>query len=391
MMQQIGRLCLLFYQRPPGFVNYFRNLGITACKVQKNVYYCGRNYDMEKQVLLTGATGMVGSYLLCNLIKRGYKIKALVRPISQKRWMYFIALRQGLSKEDVDAQVTWVKGDLDRFDRLEEMAQDVHHVYHCAAMVSFRASDRERLYRVNVEGTRNLVNACLGSPTVKKFFYMSSIAALSRGADPETIIDERSEWEDGKENSDYAKSKFLGELEVWRASEEGLPVVILNPGFVLGYGNPKRSSASLLQKISKGTRFYTRGVNGFIDVLDVAEVSRLLMESPITNERFVAVAHNLSYRDLFIALADGLSAPRPRIEITRAMASVLIAVLRFLEWIGINPQLITSRSLRTSVGNYRYSSAKLSEYIGYQFTPFGKTIERISSDYKEFGGKTSKY
>ncbi len=159
-------------------------------------------------VFVTGGTGLVGGYLLRQLLWKGEKVKALYR----SRYPSL------LTQEEIDA-IEWVKGSLFDTVQLDEICASVQEVYHCAGLVSFNPSRRNDLMRVNVEGTANVVNACLQGG-VRKLVHVSSVSALGRKRDGMTVT-EASKWSEESNLSNYGRSKYMAELEVWRASAKG--------------------------------------------------------------------------------------------------------------------------------------------------------------------------
>ncbi|MCK9480767.1 MAG: NAD-dependent epimerase/dehydratase family protein [Bacteroidia bacterium] len=332
--------------------------------------------------LVTGATGMVGSYITCHLLSQGHKVRALKRKQTSTVWFHRIAKSCGLSDKVIAEQLEWVEGDLGDIHSLEHALQGVELVYHCAAVVTFKKDEAENLFHTNVTGTANLVNVCL-STKVRKLCYISSIAALSRKKNNEQI-DETAEWEDSKLNSNYAKSKFLGELEVWRGQEEGLEVVVVNPGFILGFGNPDRGSASLFKKIAKGFSFYTQGVNGYVDIIDVAKASIQLGESDIKGERFVLVGFNISYKELFFSIAEAMGKKPPKFEVKRWMGKLAVLFLNVFAKIGLRTEFVTPETITNSMSKYYYYADKVINQINFNFTPKEQTIKRITQEFKQY-------
>src|SRR6185295_8650851 len=173
-------------------------------------------------ILVTGGTGFLGMQLLRELVKRGEKVRAIKRSGSTS-----------FLEEEFTRQIEWVEGDVLHIPALEEAMSDCEKVYHCAAVVSFLPKDHERIMKVNVEGTANVVNVAL-EKKIKKLVHVSSVAAIGSSRNDE-VVNESTEWESG--NSNYALSKFLGEREVWRGIAEGLNAVIVNPSLIIGAGN----------------------------------------------------------------------------------------------------------------------------------------------------------
>jgi nucleoside-diphosphate-sugar epimerase len=355
--------------------------------VIKTVQYspnCPSNLkEFFNMYLVTGATGLIGSHMVGKLLKENQKVRGVYRKSSSTSWFYKIMTSMGITNDMLSQQFEWVEVPLEDVNGLCDAFEGVSVVIHCAALVSFRPSDKETLYKVNVEGTAHVVNACL-SAGVSTLMYVSSIAALSRTKDGE-VLDEQSEWVNSDRNSNYAITKYKGEMEVWRGMEEGLKVVVVNPGFVFGFGNPHQSSTALFKKVKKGMLFFTRGENGFVDVLDVVDAMFLLLEKNIYGERFILVGHNCSYERVFKGIAHALQASPPRFCITKKMAKILIAVLTILHGLRLRPTLITRETLTSAVGVYHYSSEKLKSQTGFLFRPLEDTFNRIGQDYVKFG------
>ncbi|MDP4292032.1 MAG: NAD-dependent epimerase/dehydratase family protein, partial [Bacteroidota bacterium] len=184
---------------------------------------------------VTGGTGLLGAYLLLELTRRGDKVRALRREGGSLKTVENIFRANDDRAEELLGQIEWVKGDVCDIFSLEDALDGVEYVYHCAALVSFDPRDREKMMRVNVDGTANVVNASLAKG-VKKLCHVSSIAALGR-AEPGQAVDEKTAWKSSKQNSNYAISKYAGEREVWRGTEEGLKAVIVNPSIIIGMGD----------------------------------------------------------------------------------------------------------------------------------------------------------
>jgi nucleoside-diphosphate-sugar epimerase len=235
-------------------------------------------------ILITGATGLVGSHLTFDLVSKGWQVMALKRPDSDLTMIRNVFRLYSDEPEVLFSRINWVEGDLMDVYLLEDSLQEGDDVYHCAALVSFLPGDRKKLMRVNTEGTANLVNAAL-EKKVRKLCYVSSIAALGRPEHQDDVIDERLVWKTSRNNSNYAVSKYGGEREVWRGIAEGLNSVIVNPGIILGVAGPTQGSSRIFNVVWEGLKFYPTGKNGFVDVRDVARAMLQLMESNISNEK----------------------------------------------------------------------------------------------------------
>ena len=333
-------------------------------------------------IFITGCTGLLGSHLVAEIVK-GQKsedksqIKLLCRENSD-----LSLLKKVLSRYDFDEipnNIEFVYGDVLDYDVLEEAMRDVDEVYHCAAVVSFDASDKNSLMRVNVEGTRNMVNAALQCG-VKKFCHVSSIAALGRALEGETI-DENSPWTHSKNNSVYSNSKHEGEMEVWRGIAEGLNATIVNPSLILGAGKWDSSSCELFNTIAKGFPFYTTGINGFVDVKDVARAMIMLMENNKFGQRYCLNGALISYQDLFKLMADNFKVKAPYIKVGKFLSEIAWRVFWLIGKIKGKKPLITKETARTATRRYSYSSAKIIKELNFTFTPIEESVREICENF----------
>lgn len=321
-------------------------------------------------VLVTGATGFIGSYLLRRLAREGYRVRALRRADSPTDLV-----------RDIESNVEWFEADVTDLTALEDAFSGVTHVCHCAAMVSFHPRDERRMRQVNVDGTANMVNLALDFG-VKKFVHISSIASLGRSKE-RLDLDENCTWVPGKGNSRYAVTKYLSEQEVWRAHAEGLPVAIVNPAVVLGSGFWEAGPQKMFKQVYQGLKFWTVGRTGLVDVRDVAHFMQLLLESDINGERYILNGQNTPFRDLFFLTADALGVKRPFIKITPPLAALAWRV----EWLkekltGAEPA-VTRDSARASVAQFTYANAKSLTIPGFSYRPLEETVRETAAQFLE--------
>ena len=270
-------------------------------------------------ILVTGATGLVGSHLLVQLLQENEEVKALFR--SEKQIEKVKNVFAFYNQTRLFDKINWVKGDITDIPSLEIAFEKVTHVYHCAALISFDPSDEDELRKINIEGTANVVNCCIDF-SVKKLCHVSSIAALGNPKEHETTITEETEWNPEELHSDYAITKYGAEMEVLRGHQEGLEVVIVNPGVIFGYGFPKKGSDVIIQSVKKGLSFYTKGNIGIVSVEDVTSCMIQLMRSDISGERFTLVGENVNIKNLLDYLAEILKVNPPKIHATKAITSI---------------------------------------------------------------------
>lgn len=336
------------------------------------MYFCWMNF-------VTGATGLVGSHLVVKMLSKGMEVKALRRPQSDLSLIKRVLSRSFEDSASAFGKIIWVEGELTDYYSLEEALSGVEFVYHCAATVSFRPADQKNMHYTNIQGTANLVNAALYCG-VKKFCHVSSIASLGR-AEPGKPVSEKSSWKSSGNNSAYSISKYGAEREVWRGIAEGLKAVIINPSIILGAGNWDDGSAAIFKTVADGLKFYTKGVNGFVDVKDVADVMLLLMKGEYQGERFIVSADNLSYEELFKYISSGLNRKPPPIYAKPWMGALAWRYYFLRQMLTGKKALITRETARTAKSKHFYPNTKLSQTTEFQFRPIAETIAEISAYY----------
>ncbi|MGH2643952.1 MAG: NAD-dependent epimerase/dehydratase family protein, partial [Chitinophagaceae bacterium] len=238
-------------------------------------------------ILVTGGTGFLGSHLLETLVRSGKEVRAIYR----RRILNYVDL-------EIAKDIDWVPGDILDVVSIEKAMKGVDQIFHCAGFVSYYSGDNIKMHAVNVDGTANIVNACIDK-SIKKLVYVSSVAAIGRNASGQ-MKDENCQWEDGKHNTAYGITKHEAEIEVWRGIGEGLKAVIVNPSLLLGHSRGwADESARVIKNLYNGFSWYTKGETGFVNVKDVAKAMVELMDSNITSERFILNGENWSYKRLF--------------------------------------------------------------------------------------------
>ena len=332
-------------------------------------------------ILVTGGTGLVGSHILFDLASSGKRVRALRRKNSNMSVIH----RLFSSSPEYLNNIEWVEGELNDLFSLNESMIDVDTIYHSAALISFYQSDRNKMMKVNAEGTANVLNMAIKNG-VRRFCHLSSVAALGRNAG-EKYVNENSWWKTSSKNSNYAISKYGGEREVWRAMEEGLSAFILNPSIIIGPGNWNSGSAQMVSQVWKGLPFYTNGITGFVDVRDVSKAALILMEKGIRNERFIINSENVSYKYVFDQIAENLKRKKPWIRVSSPLAEFgwRLEIIRSL--FSRNKPMITKETARNGLMQWNYSNEKIKKEIGIEFISVEQSV-RDTCEYflKENGG-----
>ncbi|WP_378186312.1 NAD-dependent epimerase/dehydratase family protein [Aquimarina sp. W85] len=328
-------------------------------------------------ILVTGATGLVGAHLLFKLVQNGKSVRALYRSEDKKQHVQkmFFNLFGNRSNKLLE-KIEWQRATINDIPALSAAFIGITEVYHCAAIISFNPALDKQLRKVNIEGTANIVNLSILNK-VRKICYVSSIAALGEPKG-KSKINEASEWNPESNHSIYAITKYGGEMEVWRGTQEGLRAIIVNPGIIIGPGFFNSGSGFLFKKIYKGLRFYTPGITGYVSVHDVTNVMFELMESQHTNERYVLVSENLSFKHIFTLIANSLHVKPP----TTPVAPFAMKLAAQLQWLGyklfgISPTIYNA-SVQSAFSTSLYENTKVKKVIKFEFTPIKKAVEETA-------------
>jgi nucleoside-diphosphate-sugar epimerase len=330
-------------------------------------------------ILVTGGTGLVGAHLLLHLIESRSigteKVRAIYRSVAslEKTKSLFSMYK----KEAFFEQIEWIQADITEVPSLEIAFQNIDTVYHCAALISFDPKDEDILRKTNIEGTANIVNFCIAYQ-IKKLCFISSIATLGDLLPHEKFITEETEWNPEKYHNDYAISKYGAEMEIWRGQQEGLEVIIVNPGVILGPGFREQGSGQLFTKVKNGLKFYTLGSTGFVAVTDVVRMAHELMESEIKNERFTLIAENSIFRDILNAMADALDVKRPEIHAKPFFMEILWRLDWFVSNVFQQKRKLSQATARASYSENTYSNQKIKDQLKTDFIDIHHYIKDIS-------------
>lgn len=330
-------------------------------------------------ILVTGGTGLVGAHLLLHLIESrsigDEKVRAIYRnPQSIEKTKSLFEL---YNKKDLFEAVEWLQADIIDIPSLELAFQEINYVYHCAALISFDPKEEDLVRKTNIEGTANVVNFCLAN-NIQKLCYVSSIAALGDLASHETIITEETEWNPEKPHSDYAISKYGAEMEIWRGQQEGLDVVVVNPGVIVGPGFQEQGSGLLFKKVANGLSYYTLGTTGFVSVNDVVRIAAELMKSEICNERFTLIAQNLLFRDVLYTIADALQLKQPAIHAKPFLMELGWRADWILSTLFQRKRELAKATAKASYSKNEYSNEKIKTALNTDFLDIHQYIKEIS-------------
>lgn len=321
-------------------------------------------------VLVTGGTGFIGSYIIRNLIEKGHDVRALRR---SNKLPFFIP-------KEISDRVEWVEGDVLDYVSLNDALQNADAVIHAAAIVSFSKKERNKMYQTNIDGTSNVVNAALDN-RVKRFLHVSSVAALGRTTTEQTVSEQK-KWEENKNNTHYAITKHHSEIEVWRGFAEGLDGVVINPSTVLGFGDWHQSSCAIFRNAYREFPWYTKGVNGFVGVEDVAEAAVQLLFSGINQKKFIVNADNWSFQHLFNAISDGFHKKRPYREASRTLGEIAWRMEKLKEITTGKKALLTKETAKVAHSRTSFDNrALLAALPGFRYTPLDAVVINACEKY----------
>lgn len=319
-------------------------------------------------ILITGCNGSLGSQLAASLINEGHVVKGYIRPGADL----------SLIPQEVKQQIEWCSGSLFDSYALGSALEGVEKVIHTAAVVSFAPSRRKEMFRTNVEGTATLVNEALVSG-VKQFIHISSIAALGRPVN-KPLIDETDLWVESENNTNYAKSKYLAELEVYRGFEEGLNGFVLNPSVILSPGDIEKSSTKLFGYVLKGGEYYTEGHLNYVDVRDICAITTLLMKCSVNGERFVLNGGRVSYKYFFEQVAAAFGKTPPEKLASTWMKELLWRIEYLRSLISGAEPLITKETARLSGNDHQYANDKIKALLAYEFHNVDDSIQWVCKE-----------
>lgn len=323
------------------------------------------------QVLVTGATGLVGSFICRELLSNGHSVRATKRESSKYKLL-----------TDIQNQIEWVDGEIGNAIFWDDLLSNVDAVIHAAAIISFDRRWEKRMYETNVLGTTDLINAVLRSK-VQNFIHVSSIAAIGRNPEKASLT-ENDKWEGSSFDSIYAQSKYYQELEVWRGAEEGLNVKIVNPSLVLGPGEWSNTGSTSVFKYAYDQKlFCPAGSANYVDVRDLASIVLKLLQSEVSNERFIVNAGSTSYKTFFGAIAQRFNKKGP----SRIPSAWMLKMAVYFEWLRSrltgNQAMITKETALISMTHFHFDNQKIMDTLQFKFRELDETLDWATSELKK--------
>ena len=313
------------------------------------------------KILITGATGLIGSYIAKRFIGFGE----------------IYALKRKNAKEPLldDSKIIWKEGDLNDYQSLESAFEGMDVIIHVAGLVSYEKKDSKELMKVNLEGTINVVNVML-QMNIKKLIHVSSVAALGRTPDI-NLIDENHKWATSDLNTPYAISKYLGELEVWRAAQEGLDVIVVYPSVALGKVSDKRSSTAIYNYVLEEKPYYPSGMINYIDVRDIAEIIAQLYEKQVWGSRYILNADAIPYKEFFEEIAQAFDKKAPYKPISPSTLRLFLAFSWIAYSFGLSKIPLNPITAQLAQLPHKMSNKKIKEELNFEFRPLSETLNWV--------------
>ncbi len=331
-------------------------------------------------ILVTGGTGLVGAHLLLHLVQNNIPVRAIYRQESNLKRVEKVFSYYSQNASAHFNKIEWLLGDISDIPALEIAFKNVDYVYHAAALISFDPNDYRKLKKINALGTANIVNLCL-SNKIKKLCYVSTIGAIGKSVKG-TKATEENDWT-GQVANVYGLTKHRAEMEVWRGSQEGLPVVIVNPGIIVGPGFWDSGSGKLFTTANKEYRFYPPGGTGFISVDDLIKMMIGLMDSEVKNKRFIAVAENLTFKDILTRLSFELGKKAPTKELKVWQLELGRVFDYFKNFFTRSGRKITKKTIYSFMHPESYDNQRIIDTLGFEFEALGKAIAYSCTKFKE--------
>ncbi|MGM0497451.1 MAG: SDR family oxidoreductase [Bacteroidota bacterium] len=324
-------------------------------------------------IFVTGATGFLGAHLLFHLLKANEEVLALKRPTGNLDYIRDVFRTYGEGEEELLEKVQFVDGDVLDYQSLLNIDYPVERIYHLAAMVSFLPRDKEKLLTTNVYGTSNVVNFAL-EKKIPEIVHVSSVAALDP-INEEQRITEENFGNNPERNSNYAKSKFQSELEIWRGVEEGLKAIVVNPSVILGPGMKVDEAGKIFKTVRRGFGFYPSGSTGFVDVRDTCQLIMEIVQNGMYNERFIVNEGNYSYRKLLGSIAHYYNVALPNKKLNPAWTNLFYRLDWLKTFLTGTKRLITKELHRSMHSRTKFSNEKIKTRLNFDFIPIEKMIQ----------------
>ena len=332
-------------------------------------------------ILVTGATGLLGSHLTAALLMQNKKVRALYRDRYKIKNTKKILSYYTNEIDKYFSQIEWCEADVTDYFSLQEPFTNVTEVYHCAGLVSFDENDSKQLYAINAEGTEHVINTCLDKG-ITRFCHVSSVATLQIEANKK-YVDEFSVWKTSSGNSSYAITKYRGEFEAWRGAAEGMNVLVVNPSVILGAGCWRQSSTQIVTRCYNGLPVYTEGVTGFVDVRDVVNCMIKLMDENKFGQRYILNSENCSFKEITHQLQQNFNKPISKIKAGKFLLNTALMFSSVANIFSRKKSFITKSVIQSAQKKTYYDNTKVCKELNYKFISVKDSLAYVAGLYKK--------
>lgn len=322
------------------------------------------------KVVVTGANGFLGQWLVQRLVKEGLDVHALVR--SEK------------SAEDLKKyRCQLVFGDVTDPGSLEKAFAEASTVFHLAGVIAYKASERALMEQVNVQGTENVIQAC-ADQKVQTLFHLSSVVAIGAGFNKSQILNEKSEYGISNLNLGYFETKHKAEQLVVQAYKKGLcDVKMVNPSTIYGFGDAKKGSRKMQIKVARGElKYYTPGGVNVVAVEDVIDGIMSCWKTGRSAERYILSSDNLTIQQLFEIIAKAAGVPAPKTELPAWAMHAIGWTGDFVRQFGV-PFPLSKENAWTSTMFHWFDNSKAKQELQFRPSPSTRAIENSVQWMKE--------
>ena len=315
----------------------------------------------KNEVLVTGATGFLGRHLVNDLINKGQQVSILARNSSD---ISFIS----------DKPVRIFYGDITDSSSVLAATKDKEVVYHLAGLIAYKKEERPLMEKINVQGTDNILKACV-SNRVSKFLHLSSVAAIGANFQPQPI-DEDFNYNLGKYNLGYFETKRKAEeLVVKTFYETGLKTYLINPSTIYGMGDAMKNSRKTQAKVAQGRFiFYPPGGVNVVYVGDVVKAIDLCLKKGQPARRYIIGGENMTIKKLFSTIAEIAGVRAPKIPLPVPLLKGFGFLGDFMEKFSIKSSLSSETALIASLYHW-FLNKRARKELGFQPTPVRKALE----------------
>lgn len=324
------------------------------------------------RVAVSGASGLLGGNLAAELVAAGHQVVAIRRAGTRTSHLD-------------DLPIEWCEAELASVDAMARAFRGADCVFHCAAQVTVKRAVTAEMTAANVTGTANVVEAVIAAG-VPRMVHTSSVVAVGLSTDGRPC-DETARWNFDTEGlvDAYAITKHQAE-EVVHAARERVDAVIVNPTYMFGPRDARPSSGRLIvDVVRRRVPGWTPGYNNFVDVRDVARGMIAAWHRGRRGERYILAGHDMTYGDVFRAIAEVAGTAPPGLRVPRPVAWLVGKWGDLVERTGREPVVNSTQIRYAYTDRFRFKSDKAARELGYRVSPLEPAIRDAIAWFRAHG------